>query len=229
MQQLESTTTIDINRFYLYKKNEFRIEFEGNKARIFQRLPLSSKDLREIQRLQDSNTKVFDRYRLSAKYSLGITDPIVFESAIWEDDPYLVKEKDVFGLRSVLDACMMRAIHGIAYFSPELEEWLMYESKTALLKVEPEVIEAWNMFIYKQHGVMPNQWHHFYEQGDSIIYPEHIADLITVDNMWNKKLQKEREKEEQKQNNKNPLKNNKGGLGAGSGFYGQTMRFNNPK
>ena len=32
------------------------------------------------------------------------------------------------------------------------------------------------MCFYKQHGIMPNQYHYFYDQGDTIIYYEHITD-----------------------------------------------------
>ena len=218
------------SQFYLQKQNQFRIEFDGGRTKVFQRQPLSSKRIREIQNIQDvtesysAGRRLLSVYRLCAKYCLGITNDIEFESAIWEDDPDLQSQK-IFGLKSVLDACLLRAVHGIAYYAPELEEWIIYESSKALLSVSVEVIEAWNMWVNKQYGIMPNQYHYFYEQGDTLIYPEHIADLITIDKMWNEKLKKDRQKEEQKQKGigNNPLKNkNQGGF---SGFYGQTQRF----
>ena len=217
-------------QFYLQKQNEFRIEFDGGRTKVFQRQPLSSKRIREIHNIQDisesfsAGRRLLSVYRLCAKYCLNITNDIEFESAIWEDDPDLQSQK-IFGLKSVLDACLLRAVHGIVYYAPELEEWIIYESSKVLLSVSVEVIEAWNMWVNKQYGIMPNQYHYFYEQGDTLIYPEHIADLITIDKMWNEKLKKDRQKEEQKQKsgNNNPLKSkNQGGF---SGFYGQTQRF----
>lgn len=79
------------------------------------------------------------------------------------------------------------------------------------------------MWIYKQHGVLPNQYHHFYNQGETIIYPEHLQDLLTVDKMWNNKIKKEEHKEKAKQQLKqdnNPLKNN-------SNFYNKKYVYNN--
>jgi hypothetical protein len=81
-------------------------------------------------------------------------------------------------------------------------------------------VEAWNMWYNKQHGIMPNQYHHFYDQGDTLIYPEHIADLLTIDKMWDNKITNERKKAEaaQKAKEKNPFK-------KGEGFYGQTYKY----
>ena len=215
-------------QFYLQKQNEFKIEFDGGRTKVFQRQPLSSKRIREIQNIQDvsesfsAGRRLLTVYRLCAKYCLGITNDIEFESAILEDDPDRVQSQKIFGLKSVLDACLLRAVHGIAYYAPELEEWIIYGSNKALLSISNEVSEAWNMWVNKQYGIMPNQYHHFYSQGDTLIYQEHIADIITIDKMWNSKLEKDRQKEEQKQKEKNNPLRNKGGVG---GFYGQTQRF----
>lgn len=93
-----------------------------------------------------------------------------------------------------------------------------------LEKIEPEVIEAWNMWIYKSHGIMPNQYHYAYEQGDTLIYPEHIQDLMTIDKIWANKLSKEQHRQKAKAPKNNPLAKQKGGLGS---FYGQTYKYNN--
>jgi hypothetical protein len=224
-------------QFYLQKQNKFKVEFDGGKTKVFQRQPLSSKRIREIQNLQDitesspAGTRLLSVYRLCANYCLNITNDIEFESAIWQDDPDLTQTQQIFGLKSVLDACLLRSTHGIAYYAPELEEWIVYDSSKALLSISNEVSEAWNMWVNKQYGIMPHQYHHFYEQGDTLIYPEHIADIITIDKMWNEKLKKERQKEEQKQKGvKNSPLTDKSKAGGGlGGFYGQTMKFNNNK
>jgi hypothetical protein len=221
------------DKYYLNKLNEFNIEFDGGVIKTLERRPLSSKNIREVERIRQkavSFDTLIKSYQLLARYSLGIAMQEEFDSAIWEDDPELIQQSKVYGLKSVLDACILRAINGIAYYSPELEEWLIYESSTALLKLTPEIIEAWNMWINKQHGIMPNQYHYFYNQGDTIIYPEHIADLLTIDKMWNNKMKKEQQKEEAKQQNKNKnnpllLQQKQQQQNKGGGFYGQTMRY----
>jgi hypothetical protein len=57
-------------------------------------------------------------------------------------------------------------------------------------------IDALNMWVNKQHGIMPNQYHHFYDQGDTLIYPEHIADLLTIDKMYSIKIENEQKKKD---------------------------------
>ena len=239
----QATTTITEDKYYLNKINEFKIEFDGGISKTFERRPLSSRNIKEIERVRtrglSSSTTIisqfdvlFASYQLIARYGLGISDGNEFDSAIWEDDPELIEKHKVYGLRSVLDAILLRSINGIAYYSPELEEWLMYESPKSALRLTSEVIEAWNMWINKHHGIMPNQYHHFYEQGNTLIYPEHIADLLTIDKMWNNKMKSEQHKAEQKSKS-NPLLQNamKKGLGHGNisntegGFYGKTIKF----
>lgn len=85
-------------------------------------------------------------------------------------------------------------------------------------------IEALNMWVTKQHGILPNQYHYSYEQGDTLIYPEHIADLLTIDKMMTNKINNDKQKQEatQKNKQKNPLGIKQGG----EGFYGQTFKFN---
>jgi hypothetical protein len=60
------------------------------------------------------NDVLFEAFRRTADYCLGIEGD-EYENAIWEDDPDHM-EKDVYGLRSVLAACLLRAVHGVAYF-----------------------------------------------------------------------------------------------------------------
>ena len=69
---------------------------------------------------------------------------------------------------------------------------------------------------------MPTQYHYFYENGDTIIYPEHIQDLQVIDQMWVNRMERERQKLESKNNAaKSPLKQNN----KPSGFYGKTYRY----
>lgn len=70
---------------------------------------------------------------------------------------------------------------------------------------------------------MPNHYHWTYDQGDTLLYPEHIQDLLVIDRMWNNKMKKEQQKAEAKAKNKmnNPLKNQK----SGGGFYNQTYKY----
>ena len=100
----------------------------------------------------------------------------------------------------------------------------MYESPSKAKELTIEEIEAWTMWVYKQHGIMPNQYHHFYEQNDTLLYQEHIEDLLVIDKMVNNKLTYEKKKQEaaQKAKERNPLKG-----GQGGGFYGQTYKYNN--
>ena len=99
--------------------------------------------------------------------------------------------------------------------------------KSLIPKVEDEVWEAFNMWSNKQHDIFPNQYHHFYEQGDTLIFPEHIADIKTIDKMVSNKRLKDAEKERAEAERKS--KKGKGqGLGskASGGFYGHTFKFN---
>ena len=72
---------------------------------------------------------------------------------------------------------------------------------------------------------MPNQYHWTYEEGSTMLYPEHIQDLLVIDKMWNNKLEKARKDAEAKAKHQanNPLKQHQGN--KGSGFYGQTYRY----
>lgn len=120
-------------------------------------------------------------------------------------------------------------------FSSTLEDAIMYSSKEGIIpkslvtKLTDEEIDALVMWTNKQHGILPTQYHHTYENGDTIIYPEHVRDLVVLDKIMTNKLVKEQkeEQERQKQKQKNPLGSGGGGKIGGSGFYGHTFRFNN--
>lgn len=88
-----------------------------------------------------------------------------------------------------------------------------------------EEIEALEMWSNRQHGIMPNQYHHSYEQGDTMIYPEHIQDLKLIDKIVGNKHAADRRKEESKQAHKQG-KNSIGSNQGGGGFYGNTFKFN---
>lgn len=119
-------------------------------------------------------------------------------------------------------------------FSPTLEDAIMYSSKdgtipksivTKLTEEESEALAMWN---YKQHGIFPNQYHYSYNDGDTIIYPEHLRDIVIIDKIMTNKLLKEQkeEQERQKQKQKKSSLGTSGGKTGGSGFYGHTFKFN---
>jgi hypothetical protein len=93
-------------------------------------------------------------------------------------------------------------------------------------------IEAWNMYINKSNGIMPQNYHWSYEQGDTLIYQEHIADLNTIDRMFSNRQKyregKKRQDEETKalqqklRAGQNTISKNKGG---GSQFYGKKFVY----
>lgn len=143
---LEASQADDKRTKYLAKKNEYIIMFDDGHTETFKRKPLSSKKNKEIDDLrsafinnrfgrssnssskddskivingkefQTQNDVLFEAYSLTAQYCLGMTSD-QYDSGIWEDDPELMAQ-GIFGLRSVLTACLLRAVHGIAYFHP---------------------------------------------------------------------------------------------------------------
>lgn len=138
---MEASQADDKRTKYLAKKNEYRILFDDGHEETFKRKPLSSKKNKDIDDLRSAfinnrfgknkdgtkiivngrefetqNDVLFEAYRLTAEYCLGMTAD-QYDSGIWEDDPEWM-EKDIYGLRSVLTACLLRAVHGIAYFRP---------------------------------------------------------------------------------------------------------------
>lgn len=125
---------------YLAAKEKFKIIKEDGTVKDVDRKPINNRKLFQIQKLRnaaidfDSNKsekgidKVtidgkeytdpldmqYDSQVLMAKYILGI-EPEEYDDFIYEDDDSRT-EKDEFGLRSVLDGCLLRAIHGSSFF-----------------------------------------------------------------------------------------------------------------
>ena len=142
---LEASQADDRRTKYLAKKNEYNIIFDDGHEETFKRKPLSSKKNKEIDDLRSSftnsrfnrignnsikeklivngrefenqNDVLFEAFRLTAEYCLGMSSD-QYDNAIWEDDEEYIKEKEVYGLRSILIACLLRAVHGIVYFRP---------------------------------------------------------------------------------------------------------------
>jgi hypothetical protein len=85
------------------------------------------------------------------------------------------------------------------------------------------------MWVNKQHGILPNQYHHFYDQGDTLIYPEHIEDLITIDKMYQNRLKREQQKTEAKHAAKKLQQHQQQGQQqqqqGSPNFYGQKFRY----
>jgi hypothetical protein len=117
-------------------------------------------------------------------------------------------------------------------FSTTLEDAIMYSSKDGIIpkslaeKLSDQDVEDLEMWSNKQHGVLPNQYHYAYEQGDTLIYPEHIKNIRLLDKIVTNKHEADRRKEEAKQQSKqnNPLKG--GSQKGGGSFYGHTFKFN---
>jgi hypothetical protein len=136
---MEAQQADDKRTKYLAKKSEYKIAFEDGSETVFKRKPLSSKKNKEIDDLRlayfahrlDRNifqkVKVRDKefsnlndileaaYKKTAEYCLGLTEE-QYDNAIWEDDLDYMQKKDIYGLKSVITACLLRAVHGVAYF-----------------------------------------------------------------------------------------------------------------
>jgi SpoVK/Ycf46/Vps4 family AAA+-type ATPase len=136
---MEASQIDDKRSKYLAKKNEYKVLFEDGKVKTFKRKPLSVRKNKEIDDLRSTflanmrdlesrgqkitvagsefdnvNDVLFEAFKRTASYCLDINGE-EYDNAIWEDDPDYMK-KDVYGLRSVLAACLLRAVHGVAYF-----------------------------------------------------------------------------------------------------------------
>ena len=133
----EASKASDERTKYLAKKNSYTIVFDDGTRRTVQRKGLSNKKNKEIDDLRtafaltnridpDKPLKVagyeftsvgdivFTAFQKTAEYCLGLTAE-EYDNAIAEDDEELVKE-DVWGTRSIILACLVRAVHGLAYF-----------------------------------------------------------------------------------------------------------------
>ena len=139
---LETSQVDDKRSKFLAKQNQYKVIFDNGKEDTFKRRPLSSRKNKEIDDLRSSfisnqrtlgggnsagakikvngkafdntNDLLFEAYRLTAVYCLGMTTE-QYDSAIWEDEPEYM-DKGIYGLRSILTACLLRAVHGVAYF-----------------------------------------------------------------------------------------------------------------
>jgi hypothetical protein len=134
---LETSQIDDKRSKFLAKQNQYKIIFDDGKTQTFKRKPLSSRKNKEIDDLRSSfvanqrmargekvkingktfestNDLLFEAYKLTAIYCLGMTEE-QYDSGIWEDDPEYM-DKGIYGLRSILTACLLRAVHGVAYF-----------------------------------------------------------------------------------------------------------------
>lgn len=140
---VEASQADDKRTKFLAKLNEYNIAFEDGSSKTFKRKPLSSRKNKEIDDLRSTfssyrfdnnkgdrgdnkkikvNNEEFDNvsdvlyeaFKRTAKYCLGMTDE-EYDSAIWEDDQAYL-DQGIYGLRSILAGCLMRAVHGIAYF-----------------------------------------------------------------------------------------------------------------
>lgn len=136
---MEASQIDDKRSKYLAKLNEYKVIFENGKVQTFKRKPLSVRknkeidDLRSVflsnvRNLQARNQKItvsgrefdnvnevlYEAFRLTADYCLDLKGKS-YDEAIWEDDPEYMK-KGIYGIRSILAACLLRAVHGVAYF-----------------------------------------------------------------------------------------------------------------
>jgi hypothetical protein len=140
-QELETSYILEVSKTdeqrskYLAKKNDFNVLFEDGKTVNFKRKPLGTKKNKEIDDLRiayfnnrnskdkitalgkeydTANDVLYEAFKKTAMYCLGMTEK-QYDESIWEDDQEWMP-KDVFGLRSILAACLLRAVHGVAYF-----------------------------------------------------------------------------------------------------------------
>lgn len=126
---------------YLATKEKFKLIRLDGTVKECDRKPINNKKLFDIQKLRNAAVEFdinkdkkgidkvtvlgkeytdpldlqYDSQVLMAKYILGIETEEEYDSFIYEDDDTRT-EKDEFGLRSVLDGCLLRAIHGSSFF-----------------------------------------------------------------------------------------------------------------
>jgi hypothetical protein len=133
----EASNASDERTKYLAKKNKYIIAFDDGSKRTLTRKPLSNKKNREIDDLRTAFANiryidpekpvkvgdkeftsvgaiVYEAFLKTAEYCLGLTAE-EYDNAIAEDDDDLI-EQDIWGTRSVLLACLVKAVHGQAYF-----------------------------------------------------------------------------------------------------------------
>ena len=83
-------------------------------------------------------------------------------------------------------------------FSEALEEFIIHRSDDfsgnlknpntrdykLASKLTKEETEAYVMYMNWQSGIKPTEYHYFYDQGDTIMYQEHIEDIYTISKMF---------------------------------------------
>ena len=134
---VEAGSAADLRIKYLAKKNEYKIALDDGSKRTVRRQPLSARKNKEIEDFRTGFTNnrnvseqnpikigdkeftnrsdiLFEAYVKTAEYCLGLSKND-YDSAIWEDDDILVQE-DIWGIRSIVEACLLRAVHGQAHF-----------------------------------------------------------------------------------------------------------------
>lgn len=77
------------------------------------------------------------------------------------------------------------------------------------------------MYINHKNGFPPNTWHEFYEDGQTMIYPEHIEDIKTLEKIYANKAKIDSAKKQGPTHN--PLKSGKTSLGGR--FYGKKTSY----
>lgn len=78
----------------------------------------------------------------------------------------------------------------------------MYDTKGKDLdEADWESFEVW---LNHKYGFQPREWHHSYANTQEPNYPEHLADIRTVEKMWGNRQKREQAKEQGP--TKNPLK-----------------------
>lgn len=104
----------------LIKKNDHIIGFKDHSTKIYQRLPISNKQYREIQNIFKQSTfdinKYLDLYKKILPYCLKDFPLDDFDNVIWESTIDFENEKNIFGLKHIIDCCLYRSVNGIAYF-----------------------------------------------------------------------------------------------------------------
>lgn len=133
----EASNASDERTKYLAKKNQYKIAFEDGTIKTVNRKPLSNRKNKEIDDLRSAFATityidpekpvkiagyefasvgdiVFKAFQKTAEYCLGLTES-EYDEAIAEDDDEFIKN-DVWGTRSIVIACLVRAVHGQAYF-----------------------------------------------------------------------------------------------------------------
>ena len=108
------------------------------------------------------------------------------------------------------------------FFYPSLERAIIYETSGKELSFEEH--EFLQLYVNHKQGFPPNSWHYFYEEGQTMLYNEHIEDIKTVEKMFYNKHKIENAKKSGPTHN--PLKAGSGGKRSlGGKFYGKKTNY----